>query len=137
MTLNVKSAAVYDALVNLIDTINHEPDPLLRLTLFSYLAGLYETRVLPERDRSAYEARERYSIDNITQVSGSEPKQVYYWASRHQQRKDKPPLKRRYQQDVSGAVEVAAEFKRSNPAATAYHRKRARLVDPGNPPEGE
>jgi hypothetical protein len=127
MGITVKSVAVYDALISLIDTINHEPDPLMRLTLFSYLAGLYDTRVLPERDKAAYESRERYTIDNIEQVSGSDKKQVYYWASRHQQRKAQPPLKRRYPQDVSGAADITAAFRRRNPA----FRDRGDTVEPG------
>ena len=116
MGITVNSTAVYDALIKLIDTINQEPDPLLRLTLFSYLSGLYDSRVLPERDKAAYESRERYTIDNIEQVSGSDKKQVYYWASRHQQRNGQPRLKRRYQQDVSDAADLTAAFRRRNPA---------------------
>jgi len=127
MGITVNSTAVYDALIKLIDTINQEPDPLLRLTLFSYLSGLYDSRVLPERDKAAYESRERYTIDNIEQVSGSDKKQVYYWASRHQQRNDQPRLKRRYQQDVSGAADITAAFRRRNPA---FH-DRGDVTEPG------
>jgi hypothetical protein len=116
MASKVNSTAVYDALISLIDTINHEQDPLLRLSLFSYLAGLYEERVLPERNRAAYDARTLYAVSDITAVTGSEPKQVYFWASTHQQRKALPPLKRRYPQDVSDAVVIATPYRRRNPA---------------------
>lgn len=116
MGIEVNSSAVYDGLVSLIDTINQERDPLLRLALFSYLADLYEKRVLTERNACAYEARQRYAMENITQVTGSEPKQVYFWADTHRKRNALPTLPRRLPQDVSGAVEIASAYRRRNPA---------------------
>ena len=106
MVLQVKSTAVYDALIALLDTIAHEPDPMNRLALFQYLTQQYEERVLPARDKAAYDARTRYAIRDIERATGCEPKQVYYWASRYQSRNAAPPLKRRERQDLSGAVEL-------------------------------
>lgn len=122
----VKSTAVYDALIHLLDTINSEPDPLLRLALFSYLSDLHVTRVLPERNRAAYEARDRYAMRNITEVTGSQPEQVYAWAGDHRARTGAPIIKRRPAQDVSDAVLIAGQF---------LTRKVPNLPDPGDAAE--
>lgn len=127
MGVTVNSRAVYDSLTNVIDTINLEPDPLLRLALFAYLADLHRTRVLPERNRAAYEARERYSTRNIAAVTGHQGAQVYNWAGIHRSRNKLPQLRRRSEQDVSEAIDIAGKFLRQD----------APLVDRGDAPEGE
>lgn len=106
----VNSTAVYDALIHLLDTINGEPDPLLRLSLFAYLSNLHTKHVLPERDRAAYEARDAYSMKNITDVTGSQPEQIWGWAGRHRKRHNLPVIKYRYAQDVSDAVNIVGKY---------------------------
>jgi hypothetical protein len=119
----VNSRAVYDSLTSLLDTINLEPDPLMRLALFAYLADLHQTRVLGERNRAAYEARQRYSTRNIAAVTGHQGSQIYNWAGTHRTRNKLPQLRRRSDQDVSGAIDIAGQFLRHG----------AGFVDRGDP----
>jgi hypothetical protein len=110
MVTTVKSNAVYDAIVNLLDTIAAEPDPLNRLVLFQYLGRQYAERVLPERDRATYEARQRYTSQDIAATMGVPPVQVYYWANRHREKTGAPMLPRQQPQDVSGAIDLSARL---------------------------
>lgn len=103
---SVKPSFVYDALQSLIDTIEMQPDPAARLAAYTYLAEKFEERVLKSRDKAAYEARLQYAAADISDVCGSDVREVYYWADRHRVRSGLPPIKRRQRQDVSAARSI-------------------------------
>lgn len=108
MPVTVNSSAVYDALINLIDTVNNEPDPVARLSLLRYLDDQYRTRILKERDRAAYEARTTTAAADIADAIGADIKEVYYWASRYQQEHRKPRITRKQRYDLDSATDLRA-----------------------------
>jgi hypothetical protein len=112
MVMKVNSVAVYDALINLLDTIAQEPDPMNRLALFQYLGQQYQKRVLPARDAAAYDTRNKYAIRDIEAATGCEARQIYYWTGRHQSATGAPPIGRRERQDVSDAIELHSTLMR-------------------------
>jgi hypothetical protein len=107
MPLTVNSNAVYDAFVNLIDTINREPDPVGRLSLLLYADNLYKARFLTERDRAAYEARQHYPINRVAGSLEVNPSHVYYWANRFQEATGAPSLSPRKRFDLMGAEDLS------------------------------
>jgi hypothetical protein len=107
MSITVNSNAVYDALVNLIDTINSEPDPVRRLSLLLYADTTYRDRFLMERNRAAYEARLKYMIDDIASPLNVEPAQIYYWSGRHQRDRGLPAFTRRDRRDLEDAENIS------------------------------
>jgi hypothetical protein len=100
----VKSVQVFDLLTRLVDTINLEPDPAIRLSSFMYLADKYREMVLPERDRAAYDARARYAAADAADISGSDIIDIYRWAGEHRRRTDAPKLGRRPRIDLDNAT---------------------------------
>lgn len=102
-----KSRAVYDALVNLLDTINGEQDPLQRLLLHSYFLDLYRQRVIPARNATAYEARQKYAMIDILEGGGWSRQKVVYWIERHREATGAPALGRRERQDISAAIDLS------------------------------
>jgi hypothetical protein len=116
MALTIKSAAVYDALIALLDTIAQEQDALQRLDLFQYLATQYEKRVIPARDRAAYEARLQHAVSDICERVPVDRRSVYYWSERHMHNAGAAPMKRRERQDVSSAIDISDRVLRGGTA---------------------
>lgn len=106
----IKSTTVYDSLTSLIDTINLEPDPAIRLASFTYLAEKYRELVIPERDKAAYEARTRYAASDVSRITGSDKQDIYYWTKRHCERTGEPRINRREIADVSDAIDLSTRI---------------------------
>jgi hypothetical protein len=102
----VKPSFVFDALRSLMDQIEAQTDPAVRLACYSYLLQDLRSQAVTGRDRAAYEARQRYSADDLAEVCGSDRQDIYYWSNQHRYRNDLPPLKRRYRDDLSNARDV-------------------------------
>jgi hypothetical protein len=104
--MRIKSTTVYDGLTTLIDTINLEPDPAIRLASFMYLSEKYRELVIPERDKAAYDARVKYAAADVARISGSDKQDVYYWTKRHCERTGAERINRREIADVSDAIDL-------------------------------
>jgi hypothetical protein len=81
--MTTKPSFVHDALVRLMDDIEALPDPAVRLAAYAFLLDDVKRHVLAARDRTAFEARKVYAQEDIQRISGSDIKEVYYWADRH------------------------------------------------------
>lgn len=106
----IKSTTVYDLLTSLIDTINLEPDPAIRLASFMYLSEKYRELVIPERDKAAYDARLRYAAEDVARITGSDKQDIYYWTKRHCERTGAERINRRELADVSGAIDLSTRL---------------------------
>ena len=102
----IKSTTIFDSLTSIIDTINLERDPAVRLASFAYLADKFNERVLPERDKAAYEARKKYAAFDVAEVAACDPKNVYYWSGRHVRHTGEEPRWRTERTDMSGAIDL-------------------------------
>jgi hypothetical protein len=97
---------VFDSLQSVIDQIEQQDDPAVRLACYTYFLEQVEDRVVKARDAAAYRAREKYPVRDIGAIAGSDPSDVYYWAQRHRNRYSLPTLPRRYPQDISHARSI-------------------------------
>ncbi len=104
---NQKPSFVSDALLSVMDDIERLADPAVRLAAYAHLLDEVRSRVLPARDRTAYEARRVYLQKDIQRISGSDAKEVYYWCDRDVKanRLDRLPP-RRDKDDLSDAIDI-------------------------------
>lgn len=98
--------AVHDLLTTIIDTIEAHDDPVSRLDAYQYLYRQIGQRVVPERDRAAYEARERYPARVIIERCDVDPSSIYYWADRHRVRTGADRVSRRSRPELDTAVDL-------------------------------
>jgi hypothetical protein len=97
---------VFDSFQSLIDQIDQQSDPAVRLACYTYLLDLVQQRAVRGRDGAAYDARTKYPVRDIGDIAGSDPSDVYYWAQRHKTRNGLPALGRRYPQDLTKAKDI-------------------------------
>ena len=109
----VNSRTVYDSVRQLVDVIQMEPDPAVRLHHFAYLQDLWDSVVSPARDKAAYDARSKYPVSRVQEISECDPSSVFYWATRHQKKTGAPPLRRRNAVDLDGAIDLTGLARRS------------------------
>ena len=98
--------AVHDLLSTIIDTIEALSDPVTRLDAYQYLDKQMAQRVVPERDRAAYEARERYPARVIVERASVDVSSVYYWADRHRLRTGAERVSRRARPELDTAIDL-------------------------------
>ena len=95
------NALVHDQVTAIIDTIDSTTDPTDRLVAYKYLERLYQQRIIPARDRAAYEARLRVLAEDLAAACEVPLPNIYYWSDRHRLRAGlgKVPRKTRAQLD--------------------------------------
>ena len=100
----------YDQMQSLIDSINHDSDPAERLANLQriYKDGL--TMMLRSRDEAAYELRSRYSSQDAEAVAKVSAKYIDYWAKRHQNRHNLPPLARKRRVDLADVIDLSGRL---------------------------
>jgi hypothetical protein len=103
-----KPSAVFDKLLELINLIEAQPDPLARLAAYSYLSEEYRKKVIPSRDKAAYEARLQYIGSDISSLAGIEVKDVYRYADQHRERSGSPRIPKTQRTDLSHARQLVA-----------------------------
>jgi hypothetical protein len=101
-----RPSAVYDGLRTIIDTIEMDPDPAVRLAAFMYLAEKYRETVIPARDKAAYQARALYSADDVATIARCTTQDVYYWCERHIDSTGAPRLGRNARVDISNVIDI-------------------------------
>jgi hypothetical protein len=101
-----RPSAVYDGLRTIIDTIEMDPDPAVRLAAFMYLAEKYRETVIPARDKAAYEARSLYSAADVATIARCSTEDVYYWCERYIESTGAPRLGRNARVDVSNVIDI-------------------------------
>lgn len=103
----VRYTQFFDQMQSLIDSINHDSDPAERLANLQriYKEGL--TLMLRSRDEAAYELRSRYSSLDAEALAGVSARYIDYWAKRHRDRHNLPPLKQKRRVDLSNAKDLS------------------------------
>jgi len=97
---NVKRTALHDLMVQMVDMIEMDPDPVERLALYLYLQDRSDTLARPMRNKAAYEAREKHTIDDIAASVGAAPTSVYDWMERWMKQSGAPRIRGRKRQPI-------------------------------------
>jgi hypothetical protein len=100
------NVALHDLITTIVDSIELDPDPANRLAAYRFLDQQIEQRIVPERDKAAYEARVRFPAHVIADRTGADPSSIYYWADRHRLRTGAGRVSRRARPDLDEAREI-------------------------------
>jgi hypothetical protein len=77
------SAQIHDGITQVIDTIAILPDPCDRLEALNHLIAVVKQRAPRERNKAAFDARQRLTGFDIAERVGSTTADVYRWAAIH------------------------------------------------------
>lgn len=100
---------IHDALVSILDSIEMESDPMLKVAGYAYLQREFRSLFTPARDRAAYLARQTNNAFDIADVAGTGYKEIYNWSLGHSLRTGDPAPPRRHRHDVSHAIRLAVD----------------------------
>lgn len=100
------NVAIHDLITTIVDSIEAEPDPATRLAAYQFLDRQFDQRIIPERDRTAYEARTRFPANVIADRCGVDTASIYYWADRHRLRTGAGKVSRRTRTDLDAAIDL-------------------------------
>lgn len=102
------NASVHDQVTAIIDTIDSTIDPADRLAAYRYLESLYQQRIIPARDRAAYEARLKVTADDLAAACDVTAANIYYWSDRHRLRAGLGKVPRRTRAQLDAAKDLNA-----------------------------
>lgn len=97
---------IHDKIVELIDTILTEQDPVKRVAMFAYAQREWRTLILPARNKATYDARLLFSGKDISALADVDHREVYRWSAIHAERYGEPSPPRIPRVDISGAVRI-------------------------------
>lgn len=104
--MRVNGTSSLGILQTLADNLAMEADSVKRLKALVTLDHDWRRLMVAARDEAAYEARQKWTREDIGQMTGYSPQQIAYWANRHRQRTGAPPLKPRIGIDLSSAIDL-------------------------------
>lgn len=105
MTVNADRA--FHAILDLADNVARTPDIPTRLTTLVRINEEWDRIIVPLRDRTAYELRERYALADAAQLTGHSPTAITYWMMQHRRRTGAPKIGRHERIDLSGAIDLS------------------------------
>ena len=108
--MGIKPSAVYDALRTLIDTIETNPDPAVRLAAYLYLGEKYTELVPRARDAAVYEARKKYAVADLCEVAGCSKNEVYEWTANHVRRTGAPMIGRNHRVNLDRVIDLTKDL---------------------------
>lgn len=97
----------HDQMQALIDSVNHDADPLSRLANLQRLTTDSRRALIAARDEAAYDLRTRYSSEDAEILAGVARRYIDYWARRWMKRNALPPLKARRRVDLSQVIDLS------------------------------
>ena len=104
--MTVNSTRAYDALMDLADSVARTPDIAARLTALVRINEEWQRIIVPLRDRTAYEAREKYALADLAQLTGHSPTSITYWMMQHRHRTGAPKIGRLERINLDGAIDL-------------------------------
>jgi hypothetical protein len=106
--MTIRRSSVDEAITNLIDLIESQRDPVVRLAHYTHAHERVLRELVAGRNEAAYASREKATIEQIASAVGSEPRNVSFWSIRHANLNGLPAPRRHDRADLSGAVEILA-----------------------------
>ena len=91
----VNDMGVHDAVMALTDLLSSESDPAVRLSLVTRALSSVRKELVEVRDRTAYEARQKYGIAELEWITGVNHGSISVWVAQHAARHDVPRPGRR------------------------------------------
>lgn len=108
----ITSHTVHDLLQALVDTIDQEPDPAIRLHHYAYLGDDWKRLVIPHRDACAYDARLRYSVNDVARIAQMDIHTVIDWYRRHRENTGAPAAPVHRWPLIEGAIDLSGLTRR-------------------------
>lgn len=97
----------YTQIQSTVDSINHESDPMQRLSNLQRLNIEIRRVIIDSRDDAAYQLRSTYSSEDAEVISGISRRHIDYWAKRWMRKNALPPLKPRKRVDLSNVLDLS------------------------------
>jgi hypothetical protein len=94
---------------SLINGIKSEPDPLLRLRYVKELEHKANKLLRELKWETAYAARQKYALRDISTVVDSDPGTVLYWSDQHRLAWGLPLIPRRASRDLSSYIDLTGK----------------------------
>ena len=101
--MSVKYSHVHESLVSMMDLIQSDPDPINRLVNMTQLEREMRSFVIPARNQAAYDAKMKYTTQQIVMHTRLLPSLIEYWSGQHRKKTGAP---RKGKRDLSGARDL-------------------------------
>lgn len=88
----VREVDIHDRIMSLIDLLNSEPDPAVRLALYAVAKRDALATLTEQRNATAYEARSRYALHDLCGILGDHHRNVTRWVRQHRERTGAPAI---------------------------------------------
>lgn len=99
----VKYSHVHESLMSIADLIQSDTDPINRLMNLTQLEREMRSFIIPARNQAAYDAKMKYTTQQIVMHTRLLPSLLEYWAGRHRTKTGAPKKGKR---DLSGARDL-------------------------------
>lgn len=103
--MSVKYSHVHDSLLSAMSLIDNDPDPINRLINVAQLEREMRSLVIPARNKAAYEAKMKYTTQQIVMHTKYLPSLIEYWSGQHRKKTGAPRKGKR--RDLSGARDLS------------------------------
>lgn len=103
----VNENRAFDALIDLADNVNRTPDIAARLSTLVRINEEWKRVIIPARDKAAYEARQKYALEDLVTLTGHSQTAITYWMMQHRHRTGAPKIGRHQRIDLSGAIDLS------------------------------
>jgi len=121
--MTVKYSFVHEQLLSIIDAINMEPEPTTRLAILYQFFSESQNLIRQSRNDAAYNAREKYALEDIEHATNIDRKRIDYWTKQHCERTGAPRLKRKQRQNLDNYIDLSRD-------QVAYRRKEKPTIEP-------
>lgn len=88
----VREVDIHDRVMSLIDLLNSEPDPAVRLTLYAIAKRDALATLTEQRNATAYQARQKYALHDLCELLGDHHRNITRWVRQHRERTGAPPI---------------------------------------------
>lgn len=103
----VNETALHDEVMRLVEWIEHDPDPIVRLEASGLALAKISENLLRVRNAAAYTARHTYSNEEIEARTGLHPETVREYVRRHREATGAPAPPRRATHRLATALDAS------------------------------
>ena len=91
----------------IVDSVNHDSDPVMRLSNLARLTSEVQTLLVRARNEAAYDMRCKFATKDVAEISGVDAKTLDYWVRRHRDRTGAPAVGRHQRINLGKFIDLS------------------------------